>query len=141
MHALLTRVLTTSQLALVFQFMRFGTVGAMGFTVDNILVYSLRPFVGLYWGGALSYLGSATFTWLINRLWTFRGRGRGGAVHRQWALFVAANFIGFTLNRGTYFILITISPFCADYPVAAIFAGTLMGMFMNFHMSRKVVFR
>jgi putative flippase GtrA len=140
MHAILLRVLTPGQQAVLAQFMRFGTVGAMGFVVDNATVYGLRGFVGLYWAGALAYLVSASFAWMCNRLWTFRGRG-SGAVHRQWMLFLAANLIGFILNRGTYFILITVSPVCAEYPVLAIFAGTLMGMFMNFHMSRTVVFR
>jgi putative flippase GtrA len=140
MEAILTRTLTPERLALLRQFVRFGTVGFGGFMVDTATVYSLRAWVGLYVAGAIAYLTSATFTWGVNRVWTFRGRG-SGPVHRQWALFLAANALGFGLNRGTYFILITVSAFCYTNPVVAIAAGVAMGMFLNFHLSRTVVFR
>jgi putative flippase GtrA len=140
MEAILTRTLTTERLALLRQFLRFGTVGAGGFVVDTTTVYSMRAWIGLYGAGALAYVTAATFNWAANRIWTFRGRG-GGAAHRQWALFLATNALGFVLNRGTYFILITISAFCYGHPIVAILAGTAMGMFLNFHLSRTVVFR
>jgi putative flippase GtrA len=140
MEAILSRTFTPARLALLRQFMQFGTVGVIGFTADTATVYGLRGSVGLYVGGTLAYLVAASVTWLLNRIWTFRGRG-GGAMHRQWVLFLAANALGFMLNRGTYFILITVSPLCVQYPVLALAAGMMMGMFMNFHLSRTVVFR
>jgi putative flippase GtrA len=140
MEAILTRTFTTERLALLRQFLRFGTVGVGGFIVDTGTVYSLRAWVGLYLAGAVAYVTAATFNWGVNRVWTFRGRGSGSA-HRQWALFLAANALGFVLNRGTYFILITVSVFCYAHPVVAIAAGVAMGMFLNFHLSRTVVFR
>ena len=68
--------------------------------------------LGLYGAGLVSYFVAATGTWLFNRLWTFRGRGSGPA-HRQWARFLAANLLGFTLNRGTYALLVTFVALCA----------------------------
>ncbi len=126
--------------ALIFEFLRFGTVGGIGFVVDNATVYGTRAAIGLYWAGAAAYLTAATTTWLINRLWTFRGRGTG-PMHKQWALFLAVNLIGFVLNRGTYAICVTFSAIAAANPVLAIAAGTVAGMFVNFHFSRTVVFR
>jgi putative flippase GtrA len=140
MEAILARTFTAERLALLRQFLRFGTVGFGGFIVDTATVYSTRAWVGLYVAGAVAYVISATFTWGVNRIWTFRGRG-SGAMHRQWALFLAANALGFVLNRGTYFILITVSAFCYANPIVAIAAGVAMGMFLNFHLSRTVVFR
>ena len=140
MEAILSRALTTERLVLLRQFLRFGTVGAGGFIVDTTTVYSLRGWVGLYVAGAVAYLTAATFNWGANRIWTFRGRGSGPA-HRQWALFLATNALGFVLNRGTYFVLITVSAFCYANPIVAIVAGTAMGMFLNFYLSRTVVFR
>ncbi len=122
------------------QFMRFGMVGLVGFVADTATVYGLRGWLGLYGAGAVAYLSGATTTWFLNRIWTFRGRGSGRA-HHQWARFLGANLLGFTLNRGTYFLLITISPFCVAYPVVAVFAGAIAGMFVNFHLSRTLVFR
>jgi putative flippase GtrA len=122
------------------QFLMFGTVGAVGFLVDTVTVYALRHWLGLYGAGAVAYGGGATTTWLLNRLWTFRGRGSGPA-HLQWARFLLANLGGFVLNRGTYAALITFVPLCAAEPVWAVAAGSIAGMFLNFKLSRSMVFR
>lgn len=129
-----------TKLPLLAQFLRFGTVGTAGFVVDTATVYASKGMLGLYGAGALAYLTAATTTWLFNRIWTFRGRGSGPA-HRQWLAFLAANLMGLVLNRGTYFLLVTVSPRCAEQPVLAVAAGAVVGMFLNFHVARSVVFR
>jgi putative flippase GtrA len=132
--------MTPARLALAFEFIRFGTVGFGGFLVDTSVVYGLRFWLGLYGAGLVSFVAAASFTWAVNRVWTFRGRG-GGSLIRQWLHFMAANALGFTLNRGTYFILVAFVPVCASNPVLAILAGVAAGMLVNFHLSRKLVFR
>jgi putative flippase GtrA len=122
------------------QFLRFGTVGAFGFLVDTATVYATRGALGLYGAGVLAFLVAATANWGLNRVWTFRGLG-SGALHRQWAMFLAANSVGFVLNRGAYFILVTFSVLCAANPVIAVGAGSITGMFANFTLSRRLVFR
>lgn len=144
MNAWLLRSVPPSTLALALQFLRFGTVGVAGFVVDTGIIYATRHWLGLYGAGMLSYVAAATVTWALNRAWTFRdhGRGRGtGQAHRQWALFLLANLAGFTLNRGTYALLVTYVPTCAEQPVLAVLAGVAVAMFLNFHLSRKLVFR
>ena len=126
-------------MALVAQFLRFGVVGACGFVVDTATVYALRFTLGLYGAGMVSYLLAATSNWALNRIWTFRGQGSGPA-HRQWARFMVANLAGFVLNRGTYAALVTWVPLCASQPVFAVAAGSVAGMFVNFGLSRRVVF-
>jgi putative flippase GtrA len=151
MHALLLRLshhlpdparslATEARLRALVQFMMFGVVGFIGFFVDTAIVYGLRWRLGLIGAGMVSYLVAATVTWLLNRLWTFRGSG-SGPVHRQWALFLVANLLGFTLNRGTYALLVTFVPICAEQPVFAVFAGAVAGMFCNFRLSKSFVFR
>jgi len=139
MHAILIRLAGPARARVVMQFMRFGTVGAAGFVVDTSVVYGLRGAIGLYGAGAVAYLCAATFTWAFNRIWTFRGPHRH-PMHRQWALFLAVNSVGFVVNRGVFALLVTFSAFCAEYPVVAIFAGMLAGMFLNFAAARKLVF-
>jgi putative flippase GtrA len=134
------RLATRERLAALTQFMMFGSVGLVGFVFDTATVYTLRGPLGLYGAGVVAYGVAATVTWGLNRVWTFRGRGSGPA-HRQWALFLAANFIGFILNRGTYAILVTFFAICARQPVIAVFAGSIAGMFCNFKLSRSIVFR
>jgi putative flippase GtrA len=125
---------------LVAQMFRFAVVGTLGFLVDTAVVYLLRHALGLYGAGLVSFLVSATFTWALNRAWTFRGLG-GGRAHHQWARFVGANTLGFTLNRGAYAALVTFSAVCAAYPVLATAGGAIAGMGVNFLMSRRLVFR
>lgn len=126
--------------ATVAQFLKFGTVGTLGFVADTAVVYALRGMLGLYAAGMVSYLLVATLNWALNRVWTFRGQGSGPA-HRQWARFLAANLLGLVLNRGTYAALVTIVPLCARQPVFAVAAGSLAGMLVNFTLSRRMVFR
>ncbi len=126
--------------AIATQFLRFGTVGAFGFVLDTATVYGLRPLLGLYGAGVLAYLVAASVNWVFNRVWTFRGVGRGPA-HRQWLRFLATNLGGFVLNRGTYAALVTLVPLCATQPVLAVAVGSLAGMLVNFSLSRTIVFR
>lgn len=131
---------TSRRIATLVQFMMFGTVGVAGFSVDTVTVYALRGALGLYVAGILSYLTAATVTWVLNRVWTFRGLG-SGPVHHQWARFLVVNLGGFVLNRGAYALLVTFVPFCAEQPVYAVAAGAITGMFLNFSLSRTMVFR
>ena len=134
-------VLTPERRLLLQQFARFGTVGVAGAVVDIATVYAAMATLGLYLSGLLAYFAAVTTTWALNRAWTFAGRGSGGSLLRQWLLFVAANGVGFVLNRGTFFVLVTWAPVCAQHPVIAILAGVGAGMFANFNLSRSVVFR
>lgn len=129
-----------TRVAVAVQFIRFGFVGVIGFLIDTAAVYGFRQPLGLYGAGLLAYVFAASVTWLLNRIWTFRGQGTAPA-HRQWAIFLATNLVGFVLNRGTYAILVTFLPVAAAQPVIATAAGALAGMFANFSLSRRVVFR
>ena len=131
---------TPERRLLVQQFARFGTVGVAGAVVDIATVYAAMATLGLYLSGLLAYFLAVTTTWALNRAWTFAGRGSGSLL-RQWLLFVAANSMGFVLNRGTFFVLVTLLPVCAQHPVIAVLAGVGAGMFANFNLSRSVVFR
>jgi putative flippase GtrA len=122
------------------QFLRFGVVGTFGFVIDTATVYASRGALGLYGAGVLAFLVAATANWWVNRIWTFRGLG-SGALHHQWAKFLAANSLGFVLNRGAYFILVTVSVLCAANPVIAVAAGSVTGLAANFTLSRRLVFR
>ena len=143
MHGMLLRIATQlppparqfaspARIATLVQFLMFGTVGTVGFLVDTATVYALRRSLGLY--------VAASVTWILNRVWTFRGLG-DGPVHRQWARFLVVNLGGLVLNRGTYALLVTFVPLCAEQPVFATAAGAVAGMFVNFTLNRTIVFR
>jgi putative flippase GtrA len=132
--------LNEAQLRLLIQFLQFATIGAFGFLWDTGTVYALAPRVGPYAAGVAAFVVAASVNWLLNRFWTFRHLDHG-AMHRQWAMFLAANSIGFVLNRGTYFALVATSPLCRTYLVLPVAAGAVAGMFANFSLSRRMVFR
>ena len=131
---------TPARVAMLAQFVKFGSVGLIGLVMDTAAVYGLRGSLGLYGAGVVAYGVAASGNWLLNRIWTFRGQGAGPA-HRQWARFLAANLVGFALNRGTYALLVTFVAAAAHQPVIATSAGAIAGMFVNFHLSRRMVFR
>ena len=136
----LRRSVTPAHIALAAQFLRFGTVGFVGLVIDTAVVYATRHQLGPYGAGLLSYLVAATGNWALNRIWTFKGQG-SGSMHRQWAMFMVANLAGFILNRGTYAARITFMPAAAEQPVIATTAGGIAGMFVNFSLNRRLVFR
>jgi putative flippase GtrA len=140
MEAILARALPAHRVALVMQFLRFGVVGVFGFVVTTLVVYATRPWIGNYWAIVPGYLIAASGNWVLNRLWTFRGRGTQ-PLHREWTMFLLTNLLGFVLNASVYWALVAVSPLCADNPVIALVGGTLCGMFANFFLSRHVVFR
>ena len=138
--ATLGRAVGPARAIVLLQFLKFGVVGTFGFLVDTATVYALRGSLGLYGAGAAAYLTAATGNWVLNRAWTFRGKG-GQPAHRQWALFLMANLVGFMLNRGMYAILVTFVPLCAAEPVWAVAAGSITGLGANFFLSKRLVFR
>ncbi len=133
--------LTEARRLLLLQFMRFGVVGVIGFLCDASTVYAMRHVIGQVGAMILAYFVAASMNWLINRLWTFRGVGGAGNLLRQWGIFLAANSLGFLLNRGTALTLTYTVPFIDQHVVLALVAGTLAGMFSNFTLSRRLVFR
>ena len=58
-------------------------------------------------------------------------------MHQQWARFLVVNLGGFVLNRGTYALLVTFVPLCAEQPVFAVAAGAIVGMFLNFGLAPR----
>ncbi|MFK5582315.1 MULTISPECIES: GtrA family protein [unclassified Serinicoccus] len=88
---------------LVQEVAKFGTVGALAFVLDtvlyNVLVFGIPGLLGApmddspLWGKVIATSVATVFSWLGNRLWTFRRR-RSQPVAHEFALFVAFNAVG-----------------------------------------------
>lgn len=137
--ALDTALVALSRFGISDHFLRFGIVGVFGLVWDTGTVYALRHVLGLYLAGTFGFLVSASVNWAVNRIWTFRHQPHASA-HIQWAKFMIANSVGFVFNRGTFFILISISILCHHQPVIAIFAGSITGLCFNYFLSKRFVF-
>lgn len=120
---------------------RFAAIGSLGFVWDTGTVYATRGLLGLLPATILAFFVAASLNWLANRLWTFRDRRDGGSLLRQWALYMAANSLGFVLNRGTVAILVLSWTICREEPVLALAAGAFAGLAANFSLAHRYVFR
>jgi len=125
---------------LSLNFVRFGMVGATGFCWDTLTVYSLRHVTNIYVAGTCGFLVAASANWALNRIWTY-GHQIHDAFHRQWLKFIMANFVGFIVNRGCFFTLVSINKLSHDNPIVPIMAGTITGIFFNYLLSKRFVFR
>ncbi|MGH8220974.1 MAG: GtrA family protein [Steroidobacteraceae bacterium] len=122
------------------QFLAFSVVGGLGFLVDSSVLYlGLALGLGLRSGRVLSYLAAVTFTWALNRRYTF-GASRYRPVE-EWARFAATQLAGAAVNLGTYFALIAHSALVVRFPVLGVAAGSLAGLAVNFAVARLFVFR
>ena len=124
------------------QLVRFAAIGTLAFLVDASTLYFALGVLGLdkYSGRVLSFLVAATFTWAMNRRFTFP-EARDAPMARQWLEFLAANGVGGLVNYGVYALLVTYVDVVAAHPVLGVAAGSLAGMTFNFGASRGWVFR
>jgi putative flippase GtrA len=128
--------------ATVVQFFRFGTVGFFGFLVDVGFFHLGLDILDLghYASAFFSFPFTVTFTWAGNRLFTFRGKD-AGSVGSQWMRFFLVSAVGLALNRGTFVALTASASVVYAFPILGLLGGTAAGMFFNFFVSRRVVFR
>lgn len=138
----LVLALAATHRAVIVQFLKFGTIGFVSFFVDLAFFHVGFDLLGLghYLSALFSFPFAATFGWIGNRLFTFRGSNAGSA-HSQWMRFLTVAAFGLVLNRGTFSLLTATVPLVYAYPVIGLLAGTGAGMFFNFFFSRKLVFR
>jgi putative flippase GtrA len=121
-------------------FWRFALVGVGGLFVDVAVLYA-----GL-WGLGLSvltarlfsFLAAATFTWWLNRQYTF-GKSDKHLI-MEWASFLATNAFGGFVNLSVYTYIVTQSIHYVWTPAVATGIGSLIGLFFNYLSSRHFVF-
>lgn len=124
--------------------LRFALIGALGMPVDwGVLQLMVHWGTGPYLGRLISWLCAATFTWAGNRYLTFAAtRSRGLiATAREWGRFLAANAVGGLVNIGLYSVLVRFAPPPLNDLTVALVLGVLLGLLLNFTLSRKLVFR
>jgi putative flippase GtrA len=125
--------------AFVDQVGRFIVVGTLGFAIDGGLLYLLvRSGVDPYLARALSFPPAVTATWYLNRVWTFAARQ--GAARRQYARYLAVQLVGALSNYGVYAAILSLGHRSPEGALAALAAGSLAGLVINFAGARALVF-
>ena len=139
--------LTQRLLAWVREFIQFGMVGATAFVVDAGLFNLLQhgPF-GILAGhpNTAQFVAAATatlYSWIANRLWTYRGRNRDNAT-REAVLFFFANACGIGISQFcllfTHHILGLTSALADN--IAVYVVGFALGTAFRFFFYHYVVF-
>jgi putative flippase GtrA len=121
--------------------LRFGVVGAIGFTVDGGLLWALvsngaNPFLAR----GLSFPAAVVTTWWLNRIWTFANAAKGSP-RRQLNLYFVLQGVGALTNFAVYSVILS---FIAPVPLnalSALAAGAVVGMIVNFIGSQRYVFK
>lgn len=122
------------------RFVRFALVGAAGFLVDIAALYGAFAIgLGLYSGRVVSYLSAATFTWAVNRRFTFAATTPPSIA--EWLRFVLANTSGGIVNYLTYAGLVTWGSGMLSHPALAVAFGSIAGLTVNYIASARLVFR
>lgn len=122
--------------------LRFAIVGTLGFAVDSLVLMALLATTGLdpYVARVPAFICAASFTWLVNRFWTFADARRETAVG-QWGRYLVAMTIGAVVNYATYAVVITVFAIAMRWPVLGVAAGSLAGMLVNYTLARRYIFR
>jgi putative flippase GtrA len=123
------------------RFLRYSVVGGVGFAVDaGILAFLVHVLaVGPFVARAPSFIAAVTVTWALNRRYVFEGLGRysAGAEYRR---YFAVQVLGGLTNLGVYAVAIARLPWCAAFPVSALALGSIVGLAVNYTLSRIQVF-
>ena len=121
-------------------FIKFFLVGALGFVVDVAVLYA-----AIHLGGfgpiasrLISFLAAATFTWSLNRRFTFGASQAHRAV--EWGRFLLANAVGQGINLSVYALVLWLLPAGFWTPLVAAAFGSMSGLLFNYGSSRALVF-
>ena len=120
-------------------FLRFCLVGGAAFFVDAGVLTALTSGAGFdpYLARVVSFLAAASFTWWLNRRYTFAVKHRPTGA--EWAAYVGLMVIGAAVNYGTYAAAITWWPLARGHLWLGVALGSIAGLGVNFLTSRRLL--
>lgn len=122
-------------------FWRFGLVGIGGLFVDMTVLYVAIWGMGMspLLAKMLSFLVAVTFTWWMNRLYTFGVSGK--SLLHEWATFLTTNAFGGAVNLAVYTLMVMRFLPYFWMPALATAVGSLSGLLFNYMSSLHIVFK
>jgi putative flippase GtrA len=123
-------------------FLRFGVVGACGFTVDAVVLYVLVHGLGMnaYSGRFVSFAVAVMVTWLLNRTFTFRTSGNGGRA-REALVYLGVQASGGAANIAVYALALLTVPYLKNALIIPLVMGSAAGLCLTYAGSKHLAFR
>lgn len=127
---------------LLRRFSNFLGVGALGFLVDagTFALALERLALSPYAARLASFVAAATFTWMLNRRYTFADR-RSDDQTAEFGRYALASTLAGAVNIGVYFAALFVTGPDWHWPYLALAAGVGAGLLVNFLLYDRIVFR
>jgi putative flippase GtrA len=127
---------------LLRRFSNFLGVGALGFLVDaGTFALALERFeLSPYAARLAAFTAAATFTWLLNRRYTFADR-RSGDRTAEFGRYALASAVAGSVNLGAYVAALWLTGPAWPWPYIALATGVAAGLAVNFLLYDRIVFR
>jgi putative flippase GtrA len=123
------------------RFWIFFGVGSLGLVVDGGITLALISC--LNWpamvGRLPAFLLATVVTYALNRRLTFPGQH--GSWTKGWLLYVGATMAGALLNYLAYSLILMVPGNRVSIALLGVVAGSAAGLFFNYTLSLKVIFR
>ncbi len=109
-------------------------MGSLALLVDVGVLYLAKPALGVYGGRVLSFLAAATFTWWLNRIWTFATAPGLSWMQllREWLHYLALMGVGGAVNYLSYAGLVAWQGPTDPWPLLGVALGSVTGMGVNY---------
>jgi dolichol-phosphate mannosyltransferase len=124
------------------ELVHFVSVGGTGIFVDLLFFLAFIHLAGAnhQLARAMSFLIAASWNWFLHRWFTFVS-GHHKPPGKQWAEFLLAASVGFSVNWGVYKLLTDYSPYFKEHLLVTFFTGIGLGTVFNYALSKSLVFR
>jgi putative flippase GtrA len=127
-------------MSVVRRLVPFAVAGGLAFGVDAAILVMSAPYIGPFWGRALSFLAGVGTTWAINRNFTFKDRVAGVGKGEEFLRYLTAMVPGAGMNWLAYGIVASIVPHTSLGLTFAVAAGSLAGLGVNFIAADRLIY-
>jgi len=124
------------------QIIKFALIGTIGFLVDAIILllcFYLLTF-SIEFSRLISFLFAVFVTWILNRKFTFSSY-KNRTKKKEYSLYFFMQALGVLINYSIFLFLIYINEFFKEYIIIPLAIASLIVMFFNYFISKKVVFK
>lgn len=126
---------------IIFEIIKFGVVGVLGFVVDAFLVLLLNSYIGAYGARFISFTCAVITTWALNRSFTFKYNGSNDRRVVEFVKYAMSMCIGGAANLICYSLIIASKPHTNENILFATAIGSVAGLFFNFSLSKIFIFK